>query len=218
MKYQQWIDKLGLRLPVKFRPSEHTQISSPLPDMDEQEHNLEIDQTAWQSDILISLCQAALAERISPLFSTYYFDDSVTEDSCLIFMQATSPILDIWASDLAFQIEPEMMRNEIVQLIEAVEPDEESLDLDMLPSIATLLAQVRRYSIDIQLDIIEQMTDDYVNYLAKLPQQPSLESLHIAAIDVCRILGLPEPELSTPESGMPVWKIPVDILQTLRGE
>ena len=93
MKYQQWIDQLGLHKPVKFRPSEHTQISSPLPDMEDQEHVLEIDQNAWDSDILISLCQAALAERIDPLFSTYYFDESVTEQSGIIFVQATSPIL-----------------------------------------------------------------------------------------------------------------------------
>src|SRR5437016_636974 len=99
MKYQQWIDQLGLILPIKFRPSEHTQISSPQSDMDVREHVLEIDQTAWDSDILISLCQAALAERVDPLFSTYYFDQSVTEESGLIFVQATSPILDIWASD-----------------------------------------------------------------------------------------------------------------------
>src|SRR5204862_4955143 len=144
MKYQQWIDQLGLHMPVKFRPSEHTQISSPLPDMQDQEHVLEIDQNAWDSDILISLCQAALAERIDPLFSTYYFDESVTEQSGIIFVQATSPILDVWASDLAFGLEPEMMRESTIRMVEAVEPDEDSFDLDMLASIATSLAQVHR--------------------------------------------------------------------------
>jgi hypothetical protein len=186
--------------------------------MDVREHVLEIDQTAWDSDILISLCQAALAERIDPLFSTYYFDQSVTEESGLIFVQATSPILDIWASDLAFEIEPELMRESTVKLVESIEPDEELLDLDMLASIATSLAQVHRFSIDVDGDIVEQMSDDYVSYLATLPKEPSLDGLLEAAVEVCRILGLPEPELTFSDSNATFWKIPVDIVESLREE
>lgn len=218
MKYQQWIDQLGLRLPVKFRPSEQTQISSPLASMEVQEHVLEIDSSAWQSDILISLCQAALAERIDPLFSTYYFDEDTSEESCQIFIQATSPILDIWASDLAFALEPEMMRQEVTQLVEGLEIDEETVDLEMLSTIATLLAQVRRYQLDIELDVIEEMTDGYITFLASLTKEPTLGALHDAATEVCKILGLPEPELTFPETGSPVWRIPVDILESLRGK
>jgi hypothetical protein len=218
MKYQQWIDQLGLINPIKFRPSEHTQISSPLHDMDNQEHVLEIDQTAWDSDILISLCQAALAERIDPLFSTYYFEEGITEQSGLIFVQATSPILDIWASDLAFEIEPELMRESTIKLVDSIEPDEDLLDLDMLASIATSLAQVHRYSINVDGDIVEQMTDEYVTFLARLTKEPSLAALHEAAIGVCRILGLPEPELTFSDSNSAFWRIPVDIVASLREE
>jgi hypothetical protein len=216
MKYQKWIDSLGLGLPVKFRPAGFTQISSPLPDMEIREHILEIDQTAWDSDILLSLCQAALAERIDPLFSTYYFDENVTEESSLIFVQATSPILDIWASDLAFELEPEMMRESTIKLINAIEPDEELLNLDMLASIATSLAQIHRYSINTDLDIVEKMTDDYVNYLARLTRDPSLEGLHHAAMDVCRILGLPEPEMGLSETNSAYWRLPTDLVECLR--
>ncbi|MEW6731416.1 MAG: hypothetical protein AB1489_08790 [Acidobacteriota bacterium] len=216
MKYQKWIDQLGIRLPVRFRPSTQTQICSPLRGMTDQEHILEIDQTAWQSDILISLCQAVLAERIDPLFSTYYFDEHVTTESCQIFIQATSPILDIWASDVAFQIEPAMMREEISELVLAIEPDEETLDLDMLASVATLLAQVRRYDINVELEIVEHMIDDYVTYLATLPTEPTLTNLKEAACTVCRILGLPEPELSFSDVNVAIWKIPFDIPQLLR--
>jgi hypothetical protein len=216
MKYQHWIDKLNLRLPVKFRPSEQTQIYSPLPGMDEQEHVLEIDPTAWQSDILISLCQAALAERINPLFSTYYFDESVSTESCQIFIQATSPILDIWASDLAFELEPEIMSQEIKQLVESIDFDEESLDLEMLAAITTLLAQVDRYSLNIQTEVTESLIDEYVDYVAKLPHNPSLSHLYEAAINVCEILGLPPPELVLSDMDIPVWKIDIDIAEYLR--
>jgi hypothetical protein len=218
MKYQKWIDQLGLSMPIKFRPSEHTQISSPLSDMNDREHLLEIDQNAWDSDILISLCQAALAERVDPLFSTYYFEETVSEQSGLIFVQATSPILDIWASDLAFEIEPELMRESTIKLVEAIEPDEDLLDLDMLASIATSLAQVHRYSIKVDLDIVDEMTDDYVIYLASMPKEPSLSDLLDAAIAVCRILGLPEPEMSISESNTAFWKIPVDIVESLKDQ
>jgi len=124
------------------------------------------------------------------------------------------------ASYLAIEIEPALMREEIIQIAESfnLEMDEESLDLETLPYIATLLAQIHRYNIDVQLEIIEEMTDDYVNYLANLTREPSLDELRDAAATVCGILGLPEPDLSFSDLSAPVWKIPTDILQGLREE
>ena len=70
----------------------------------------------------------------------------------------------------------------------------------------------------ITLRTLAEMTDDYVTYLSELPAEPSLDFLLAAAGRVCQILGLPEPELSFSETNVPVWRLPVDILQNFRNE